>query len=139
MMTDECKDDAVGYKRPPSQTRFRPGRSGNPNGRPKRQPSFRDTLLAELAANMPAKDQKQAASKLRALVQALVNSAIAGNARAQSLLIGALLRIGEIEQNEVASLTSGDRGILDAYEGELKRGNTDETDAVSTQDEGNAA
>jgi hypothetical protein len=137
MMPDER--DAVGYKRPPTHTRFRPGRSGNPNGRPKRQPSFRATLLAELAATMPAKGQKQAGSKLEALTQALVNSAIAGNARAQSLLIGALLRIGEIDQNEVPSLTLGDRAILDTYETELKRDSTDETDAVSPRDEGNVA
>jgi hypothetical protein len=129
----------VGYKQPPRHTRFRPGRSGNPSGRPKREPNFRATLLAELAATMPAKGQKQAGSKLQALVQALVNSAITGNARAQSLLIGALLRIGEVEQNQAASVTSGDQAILDAYEGELKHGGTDETDTVSPQDEGNAA
>jgi hypothetical protein len=129
----------VGYRQPPRHSRFRPGRSGNPSGRPKREPSFRATLLAELAATMPAKGQKHAGSKLQALVQALVNSAIGGSARAQSLLIGALLRIGELEQNEVASLTSGDRAIVDAYEAELKRGSTDETDAASPEDEGNAA
>ena len=28
----------VGYRRPPRHTRFRPGRSGNPKGRPKRKP-----------------------------------------------------------------------------------------------------
>src|SRR5262249_5977085 len=129
----------VGYKQPPRHTRFRPGRSGNPSGRPKREPSFRAILLAELAANMPAKGQKQAGSKLQALVQALVNSAIGGSARAPSLLIGALLHIGELEENEVPSLISADQAILEAYEGELKRGYTDQTDAVSPQDEGDAA
>jgi hypothetical protein len=28
-------DYAVGYKKPPEATRFQPGKSGNPNGRPK--------------------------------------------------------------------------------------------------------
>jgi hypothetical protein len=31
------RDDAVGYKRPPRSTRYRPGVSGNPKGRPKRK------------------------------------------------------------------------------------------------------
>ena len=92
--------DVVGYKSPPAHTRFRPGRSGNPNGRPKRRPSFRAALLAELAETMPSKDRHGAESKLRALVKTLVNSAIAGDARAQSLLVGALARIDDSEDDE---------------------------------------
>jgi Family of unknown function (DUF5681) len=121
-MSDDCKDDSVGYKRPPLHTRFRPGHSGNPTGRPKRQPTFRAALLAELAATMPGKDLQRAGSKLQALVRTLVDTAIAGDARAQSLLIGALARIGDADENEAASLTVDDRAILDAYVGdELER------------------
>ena len=83
----------VGYKRPPVNTRFQPGRSGNPRGRPKTRPSFRAALLAELDATMPAKNQQQAGSKLQALVRALVNAAVAGDARSQALLVGALLAL----------------------------------------------
>jgi hypothetical protein len=99
----------VGYKRPPVNTRFQPGRSGNPRGRPKTRPSFRAALLAELDATMPAKNQQQAGSKLQALVRALVNAAVAGDARSQALLVGALLRFGESEENEAASLASDDQ------------------------------
>jgi hypothetical protein len=138
MMPDECEDDAAGYKRPPSHTRFRPGRSGNPAGRPKRRPSFRDTLLAELAAAMPGKDPQHARNKLQALVRTLVDSAIAGNARAQSVVVGALARIGDAEDSEAPSLTPDDREILDAYVGgELKR-RAGETDATPSSTEGDA-
>jgi hypothetical protein len=127
------KDDAVGYKRPPARTRFRAGRSGNPSGRPKHRPSFRVALLAELAGTMPDKGQQRASSKLQALIATLVNAAIAGDARAQSLLVGALMRIGDAEENEAAALTADDRAILDAYVGgELKR-RANETDAASSQ------
>ena len=120
-MTEDVSD-AVGYKSPPVKTRFRPGRSGNPSGRPKTKPSFRTALLGELAATMPAKDQQRAISKLQALVTTLVNSAVAGNARAQALLVGALLRMGEPEESGSDSLTSNDQAILEAYlAGELKR------------------
>ncbi|MGA8692993.1 MAG: DUF5681 domain-containing protein [Xanthobacteraceae bacterium] len=138
MMPDECEDDAVGYKRPPPHTRFRPGRSGNPSGRPKRRPSFRVALLAELAATMPAKDPQRASSKLQALVRTLVDSAIAGDARAQSVLVGVLARIGEAEEHEAAPLTSDDRAILDAYVGgELKR-RANDADPAPPPDENNA-
>jgi Family of unknown function (DUF5681) len=128
----------VGYKRPPADKQFRPGRSGNPSGRPKRRPSFRDALLAELAAAVPGKDPKRAGSKPDALVKALVDSAIVGEARAQALLVGALSRIGEAEESGPASLTSNDREILDAYvAGELKR-RTNETDAAVLPGDDNA-
>jgi hypothetical protein len=135
-MADGSKDPgAVGYKRPPPHTRFRPGRSGNPTGRPKRRPSFRAALLAELAATVPAEDQQRAGSKLQALVRTLVDTAIAGDARAQSLLVSALARIGDAEENEAASLTADDQAILDAYVGgELKR-RANETDAAPSSDE----
>ena len=35
-------DDGVGYGRPPRSTRFRPGVSGNPAGRPRRGPTIDD-------------------------------------------------------------------------------------------------
>ncbi len=130
-MPDDNEDDAVGYKRPPSHARFRAGHSGNPAGRPKRRPSFRAALLAELAATMPAKDPKRAASKLEALVKTLVDAAIAGDGRAQSVLVGVLARIGEAEEHAAAALASDDRAILDAYVGgELKR-RADTTDVTS--------
>ena len=111
-MADDCKDDAVGYRRPPSHTRFRPGHSGNPTGRPKRKPTFRAALLEELAATMPGKEPQRGGSKLQALVKTLVDTAIAGDARAQSLLVGALARMGDAEENEAVSLTADDKEIL---------------------------
>jgi uncharacterized protein DUF5681 len=130
-MADDCKDDVVGYKRPPPHARFRAGHSGNPSGRPKRKPTFRAALLEELAATMPGKDPQRAGSKLRALVKTLVDTAIAGDARAQSLLIGALARMGDAEENEAASLTADDQEILDAYtDGEVKS-EASETDTAS--------
>ena len=78
---------------------------------------------------MPGKDQKSAGSKLEALVKTLVESAIAGDGRAQALLVSALARIGDVEENDPNSLVPDDKEILDAYVGgELKR-RANETDA----------
>ena len=137
-MAEDWKDDAVGYKRPPSQTRFRPGHSGNPTGRPKRKPTFRAALLQELAATMPGKDPQRAGSKLQALVKTLVDTAIAGDARAQSLLIGALARMGDAEEHEATPLTADDRQILDAYMGGEVKDGASESEAASLPDDNNA-
>ncbi len=129
-MTDARDDNTVGYGRTPPRTRFQPGQSGNPAGRPKRRPNFQETVLADLASPMPGTDQKRAGSKLQALARTLVDAAIAGDARAQSLLVGVLMRIGDAKEHETAALTSDDRAILDAYVGaELKR-RANENDAV---------
>jgi len=134
-MPREGHGDGGGYKRPPARTRFRPGRSGNPAGRPKRQPSFRTALLAELAANMPGKDPERAGSKLAALVKTLVDTAIAGDGRAQSVLVGVLARIGDAEDAVATPLKSDDQAILDAYVGgELKRRANDSGAAPSTDE-----
>lgn len=58
--------------------------------------------------------------------QARALTAIAGNARAQSLLVGELARISESDEEEPTSLTPEDGEILEAYvSGELERRTTD--------------
>ena len=80
---------------------------------------------------MPGKDPQRAGSKLQALVKTLVDTAIAGDARAQSLLVGALARMGDAEENEAASLTADDQEILDAYMGSEVKDGASDTDAAS--------
>jgi len=112
--------EAVGYRRPPKRSQFRPGQSGNPAGRPKRSPSFRSALLAELAAALPGKQRQQ--TKLQAFIKTLVDAAIGGDARAQALLVSALSRLGDSSGTETAPPSGDDQAILDAYVGgELKR------------------
>ena len=72
-------------------------------------------MSTELATAMPGKDPEPARSKLQALVKTLVDSAITGNARAQSLVVSALARLGDGENSEAPSLTPDDREILDAF------------------------
>lgn len=108
-------DTRVGYKRPPTHSRFKLGVSGNPGGRPKRRPSFRELLLDELAAPEAA-DAKEGVSKLRAVIRSLIASAIAGNGRSQALLLDAIVRIGEAD-DEAELLSPEDRELLESYAG----------------------
>ncbi len=130
-------DDAVGYGRPPREFQFRPGQSGNPSGRPKRRPSFRTVLLGELAASMADKQHAHAGSKLEAFVNGLIDAAIAGDVRVQTLLANLLLKLGDAEEQQIASLTSDDQAILESYiDDEVKRraGEADATRLLSERE-----
>ena len=108
-------DDKVGYKQPPTHTRFRPGVSGNPTGRPKRCPSFRDTLFTQLAAPAAVAGSRPGDSNLQALVTKLVEAAISGDLRAQALVLGALTRFGKSAEQDATTVSADDQEILAAY------------------------
>ena len=77
----------VGRGNPPAHTRFKPGTSGNPSGRPKGARAFRAELMAELAALVKTDDGE--VSRQRAIVLALLREATKGNLRAIDAVIRA--------------------------------------------------
>ena len=51
---------SVGYKKPPLQTQFKPGQSGNVKGRPKKGVAVADALFKELRSRVTiVKDGKR--------------------------------------------------------------------------------
>ena len=94
-MPDDSKDEKVGYGHPPRHTRFRPGTSGNPTGRPKAMRSIRSDLEAELAAitKITEGEISLEVSKQRAIVKALVMAATEGNLRAVTAVLNFCAKI----------------------------------------------
>jgi Family of unknown function (DUF5681) len=83
-------DDEVGYGRPPRSGQFKPGRSGNPRGRPKGAASFKSDLATEMRECITLRDKNgrsHRVTKQRALVKLLFSSALQNEKSA----IGALL------------------------------------------------
>jgi hypothetical protein len=101
----------IGRGRPPIHTRFKPGRSGNLAGRPKRPPSLRAELDRELAELTPIPGGK--ATKLRAILEALTNAAVAGNLRAIGVLLTVLAKTSEPGDEAAEQLSDRDREILE--------------------------
>ncbi len=79
----------VGYRRPPLNTRFKPGRSGNPRGRPRRRPSLPEILGKELYKIIAVRDgdREERMLTLEALTKMAVRAAYKGNTRLLTLLL----------------------------------------------------
>ena len=116
----------VGYGKPPKHTRFQPGRSGNPRGRPKGTKNLKTDLMEELGEEILVREGEQArrVSKQRAVVKSLVMRTLKGDARAAGLLISMMMRLtdtGEGAPEVVEPLHDDEREILRAFEGRVRR------------------
>ena len=89
MPPDNERDYEVGYGRPPRHTRFEPGRSGNPRGRPGGSKNL-SSLLSE-ALNEPVivveNGRRRKITKRRAIIKQLVNGSAKGDWRGTKILL----------------------------------------------------
>ena len=79
---------AVGRGKPPAHTRFRPGQSGNPKGRPRGAADLRQILaaVANERVTITENGRKVRLTKLEVAARQLVNKAASGDHRAIELL-----------------------------------------------------
>ena len=78
----------TGYKTPPEHSRFRPGKSGNPGGRPKRPRPLATELLAELARQTaPPPGENESITVQTAIVRTLLKAAVGGDMRAIGIVL----------------------------------------------------
>ena len=78
----------VGFAKPPKHTRFKKGRSGNPNGRPRKKPDLYLELAEVLHENVTVTvdGQREKVTVQRALLLRLRDQALKGEIWAEKLL-----------------------------------------------------
>jgi hypothetical protein len=86
------KDDPqypVGYKKPPPQTQFKPGQSGNAKGRPKGSKNCKTVFEKELRTAIPVTEngKRKKISKLEAIIKHTVNKAAGGDPKATVVVL----------------------------------------------------
>ena len=73
----------VGKGKPPEHSKFKPGQTGNPNGRPKKLPEL-DILLADVLGST---DENGDLSEAKEILNALVKQAKKGNVNAATAIL----------------------------------------------------
>jgi len=99
---DDCPPDGIGYGRPPLHTRFKPGQSGNPKGRPKNRKNISTVLREVLNENIKIKegDKIKTVSKAEAMVRGTVLKALKGDTKSVMMV----MELDEKIQQEQKSL-----------------------------------
>lgn len=113
------KDYKVGFGKPPANTQFKPGTSGNPAGRPKGTQNLRTDLSEELAEKITVTEggQRLVISKQRAMLKSLMAKSIKGDTAASRALISLIVGIeqADAERSVVITTTAEDLEVLQAY------------------------
>ncbi|NQW08419.1 MAG: hypothetical protein HQ481_00860 [Alphaproteobacteria bacterium] len=130
----------VGYGRPPARTRFKPGQSGNPKGRPKGARNLKTDLQAEMAERITVQEagRSKTITKQRAFLKALMAKAIKGHVPAAQKLIDLIIRLMEPEEGagDAVALSPEEQEILEVLS--QRRPTAPDAEAVETAAETSA-
>lgn len=106
----------VGYRNPPREHQFKPGRSGNPPGRPRGSKSFATLLEREL--NRPIRvtegGRQRVITKREAAVKQYVNNLLRGDPASIKLMLGLSSREADpVDPQEQARIQEQVKKIAD--------------------------
>ena len=110
----------VGYGHPPVHARFKPGKSGNPKGRPRGSRNLRTIIQDALTTKVVLRQGqgKRSISKLEGIVLRQVDDALKGDPKAAlaALKMAAqvgLLEVPDRETEGTASLSASEQEMVD--------------------------
>lgn len=110
----------VGYGRPPQHSRFKPGQSGNPRGRPKGRQNLKTVLenILDQKVTVTENGRPKVMRKRELMLVSHVNKAVKGDVRALNSIIALMARTGladvEVEQVEREPAPE-DQAILELF------------------------
>lgn len=99
-------DDAyeVGYGKPPKGSQFKPGKSGNPKGRPKAPPKVEELIAREAARliTITVEGQKKTLTQAEVVIKAMFQKAMKGDLSAAKMVVFGLQNQPETPEAEAA-------------------------------------
>jgi len=125
-MSGQSDEFQVGFGKPPKHSRFKPGQSGNPKGRPKGARGLKTELAEELNERISVTESGSVrkVSKLRAVLKAMTAKALSGDPRAANVVLNLVQSVLDDEPADEKSkpITKADAEILAAFEKEILAG-----------------
>ena len=120
-MADESKK--VGYRRPPVHSRFKPGQSGNPRGRPKGSLNFETDLKRTLQAPVTLNDggKPRRVTTQEAMLLRLREKALKGEVKALDKLLSLAALTDNNAESSSKTASAEDQAILDAHNQRILR------------------
>jgi hypothetical protein len=119
---DDEPEEKVGYGRPPRQHQFKPGKSGNPRGRPKGAKGLKAELLAAInePVTITVNGKPKRMRTLSLVLKSLATQAAKGKIGAQRELITRVIEAFGLEDERPTAkeLSDTDRLILARFLGE---------------------
>jgi hypothetical protein len=129
----------VGYRKPPQQTQFVKGKSGNPNGRPKGSRNFATVIQDELKRRVAVTEdgKRKRITKREAVAKQLVNKAAAGDPKAIPVLLNETrpfetdVAIGAVRSE---SLSPEDQAVMESIVRRIHEAASESNSAGPTQE-----
>ena len=118
--TNISESRTVGYGRPPVNTRFKAGKSGNPKGRPRGSRNLRTIIQDALTTKVVLRQGqgKRLISKLEGIVLRQVDDALKGDPKAALAALKMAAQVGLLEAPDreteaAASLSASEQEMID--------------------------
>jgi len=109
----------VGYRRPPKESQFKAGKSGNPKGRPKGSRPVGSVLQDIIQQKVPVTEngKTRRVAALEVIIRRLANDAMRSDPRAIKLLLSLVDRYSESSETKVklGEILAEDATILAEY------------------------
>jgi hypothetical protein len=114
-------DEKVGYKRPPKATQFKPGKTGNARGRPKRSRKLDVDLVEMLSQVMTVREdgKTRRISRQAAILRRLLSQALQGDEKAIKFILSMRTKVDATrqaaDQQPEEEVSDADQVLFDNY------------------------
>lgn len=110
----------LGFAKPPKNSQFKKGQSGNPKGRPKGSVNTMKLIETELDEKIYVKEgNKQITlTKQQAIIKQIINKALKGDTKSSLFMVDVMKELDAYKEEAAAvvnSIKKDDKSILDDY------------------------